>query len=113
MDVYPERDEVTTAFRREYCTQRTVQVLEIKRQRIRDDLQQFVSHIGQIVPPRVLEVKRQRIRNDLQQFVSHLGLIVPQAETGDDFPSEILQDALDRLGDEAFAQCVRQIFQKG
>jgi hypothetical protein len=113
MDAYRERDEVTTAFRRECCTQRTAQVLEIKRQRLRDELQQLVSHLGQIVPPRVLEVKRQRLRDDLQQLVRHLGLIVPQAETNGDFPSEILQDALDRLGDEAFAEFVRQILQKG
>ncbi len=101
------------AFRRECCTRRTVQVLEIKFQRIRDDLQQFVSHIGQTVPSRILEVKRQRIRDDLQQFVSHLGLIVPQSQTGNDFPSEILQDALDRLGDEVFAEFIRQIIQNG
>lgn len=113
MNTYPKRDEVTTAFHRECCTQRTVQVLEVKRQRLRDDLQQFVSHIGQTVPSRVLEVKSQRIRDDLWQLIHHLGLILPQSQTGNDFPSEILQDALDRLGDEVFAEFIRQIIQNG
>jgi hypothetical protein len=112
MDIYPARDEVTTAFRRECYTRRTAQVLEVKRQRFRDDLQQLVSHLGFSVPPRVLEVKRQRLRDDLQQLVRHLGLIVPQTDTEDDVPSEILQDALDLLGDEAFAKFVRQILQE-
>jgi hypothetical protein len=113
VNTYSQIDEVTRAFHRECCTQRTVQVLEVKRQRIYDDLQQFVCHVGQIVPSRVLEVKRQRIRDDLQQLVRHLGLIVPQSQMGKDFPSEILQDALDRLGDKAFADFIRKIIQEG
>jgi len=112
VDAYRNPDESTFAVRRERSTRRTAKVLAVKRQRLRDDLQQFVDHIGLAISPRVLEVKRQRLRDDLQQLVRHLGLIVPQTEVGSDFSPEILQDALDLLGDDVFVQFVRQIAQE-
>lgn len=112
MDAYPHRYEATPALRRQHSTRRTLQVLEVKRERIRDELQQLVSHMGLRVPPRVLEIKRQRIREELEQLVRHMRLIVPPTDTEGDLSSEILQDALDLLGDETFAKCVRQILQE-
>lgn len=112
MDAYPQKHEVTPAFRRQYTTRRTLQVLEVKRERLRDELQQLVSHMGLKVPPRVLAVKRERLRDELEQLVRHMGLVVPQTDTRQELSADILQEALDLLGDETFAKCVRQILQE-
>jgi len=59
----------------------------------------------------VLQNKRQRVREDLEQLLAHLAFLVP-APAGCDRAAtdrEVLEAALDRLGDDAFAQLVRQI----
>lgn len=60
----------------------------------------------------VLQDKRQRIREDLLQLVQHLGFLVPQPAGSPRSPTtdrEVLEKALARLGDDAFAQLVRQV----
>lgn len=86
MDAYPSKDAIVTAFRWECSTRRAA---------------------------RILDLKRQRILDDLQQTLEHMGLIVPSPNGGDrtGLPTEVLQDALERLGDDAFAEFVMQVLQ--
>lgn len=79
------KDGITIAFRRECSTRRAANVLQIKRQRIRDDLRQMLGHIS---------------------------LVVPKMGNGED-SSEVLNDALSRLGDDAFAELVRTVLEDG
>ncbi len=88
MDAYPEKDEITTAFRWECSTRRAAKVLALKRQRMREDLQQTIEHLGSIVPP------------------------VGAGDRANDLPTEIVRDAPDRLGDRAFAEFVLQVLQE-
>lgn len=87
MDACPE-DAISIEFRRECSIRRTSRVLEAKRKRIRDDLQQLVKHMGLLVPS--------------------MGI----SEQMTDSRTEVLKDALDRLGDESFTQFVLQIVQE-
>jgi hypothetical protein len=82
---YPEPDELLTELRRERSIRRTVTVLETKRKRIREELQQLVQHITLLVPA------TERFSHD-----SHHSL---------------LEDAISRLGDDAFAELLLQIVQ--
>ncbi|NER32521.1 MAG: hypothetical protein F6J93_00310 [Oscillatoria sp. SIO1A7] len=84
----PEKDRVMTAFRQECSIRRTARLLQGKRDRIREDLRQLISHMALLVPP------------------------VPGATRGTDPPTEVLTEALNRLGDDAFAQLVLQILQE-
>lgn len=88
MSNYPERDLLTKQFERERSIRRTTQVLK---------------------------VKREAIRKDIQQLISHLTLLLPSAHftRGDnDSNLDLLQSALDRLGDDAFAQLIMQVLQE-
>ena len=87
MDAYPSKDAIATAFRWECSTRRAA---------------------------RILELKRQRILDDLQQTLEHMALIVPSPNGGDrtGLPTEVLQDALERLEDDAFAEFVMQMLQE-
>jgi hypothetical protein len=63
----------------------------------------------------VLSVKHRRIEADLQQFVQHLRLLVPGIELSptarlNEF--EILEEALARLEDEAFADLVLRVLER-
>ncbi|MBO9998822.1 MAG: hypothetical protein J7641_07395 [Cyanobacteria bacterium SID2] len=81
----PDRQALATAFRRECSTRRTLNVLEIKRQRIRDDL---------------------------RQMLRHMSLVVPSIGNGDT-PSDVLDEALARLGDPTFAEFLRHLIEDG
>ncbi|MGA1264210.1 MAG: hypothetical protein ACO331_09960 [Prochlorothrix sp.] len=63
----------------------------------------------------LLAIKQRRIQDDLDQFLQHLTLLVPSAESTADneiILQAVLEDALDRLGDQAFAAIVLQAFQR-
>ncbi len=60
----------------------------------------------------VLAAKRARFREELQDLILHLGLLVPIAgnlSAKNEHHSHLLQEAVNRLGDEAFAQFLLQI----
>jgi hypothetical protein len=62
----------------------------------------------------VLEAKRKHIREELEQLIQHITLLIPLASVSPTTPNsraELLQDALERLGDDAFAQLLLQILQ--
>ncbi len=64
---------------------------------------------------RVLNAKRQSILEDLEQLIGHMALIVPAASPADRDPestSRMVEEALARLGDEAFTQLVIEVMQK-
>ncbi len=73
-------------FWRERSVNRTLRVLETTQQRSRDELYHLINHIAQFVLP--------------VQFPEH-----STVEYG-----EIMQEALSRLGDEAFANWVLAVF---
>ena len=81
----PEKETLTLQFHQEIPVRRMASLLEGKRKRIRDDILQLVQHIGFLVPPRT-------------------GATGPGQ-----FDPAILEKALGRLGDDAFAQLVIQI----
>ncbi len=63
----------------------------------------------------VLDVKHRRIEEDLQQFIQHLKLLVPAIELSPETrisEIEILEEALERLGDDAFADLVLRILER-
>jgi hypothetical protein len=59
---------------------------------------------------KLLESKRRQIREDLKQFINHFSLLIPSNQARSD--PELLIDAMQRLGDEAFAELLRQILQE-
>lgn len=59
---------------------------------------------------KLLEAKREQIREDLKQLVNHFSLLVPNKQAMND--PQLLQDAVQRLGDETFAQLLNQILQE-
>lgn len=56
---------------------------------------------------RVLQAKRSRINDDLNQLVTHLGLLVPLSHNKKD--NNILLEALNRLDDDAFTEMLKKI----
>jgi hypothetical protein len=85
MDDRPQEYELADEFRRERSIRRAVAVLEAKRQRIRDDIEQLISHITLLVPP--------------------------SSSARDAY--NMLEDAAGRLGDDAFAQLLLHVLQEG
>ncbi|MDY6782666.1 MAG: hypothetical protein SW833_09000 [Cyanobacteriota bacterium] len=81
----PRNYQLADDFRRERSVRRAVTVLETKRRRIRDDIEQLISQISLLMPP----------------------------SSGDRETSALLEDAAERLGDEAFVQLLRQVWQEG
>ncbi|MGF1541736.1 MAG: hypothetical protein ACFCU5_15025 [Pleurocapsa sp.] len=63
----------------------------------------------------LLQDKRSRIRDDLQQLIDHLSLFVPQAAPTDNNRvvnnTDILLEAAHRLNDEIFTELLVQIIQ--
>ncbi len=61
----------------------------------------------------LLQNKRSRIRDDLQQLIDHLSLFVPLSVSTDDHTAntEILLEAAQRLDDEVFTKLLLQIIQ--
>ncbi|ELR99398.1 hypothetical protein [Gloeocapsa sp. PCC 73106] len=59
---------------------------------------------------KLLEAKREQIREDLKQLINHFSLLVPSQQPNTD--TQMLQDAVTRLGDEIFAQLLMQILQE-
>lgn len=88
MSESPDQDILSTEFCRERSVRRTATVLEAKRQRIRDEIQQLISHVALLVPAGTK-------MNDSYSY------------------ADLLQDAAKRLGDDAFAQLLVQILQEG
>ena len=63
----------------------------------------------------VLSVKHRRMEADLQQFVHHLKLLVPGIELSPDSrlsEFEILEEALERLNDDAFSDLLLRILER-
>lgn len=63
----------------------------------------------------VLQTKRKRIRDELQQLVNHLNLLIPitgNATKTNDPNSRLIEEAIERLGDDAFGALLRQILQE-
>lgn len=63
----------------------------------------------------VLSVKHRRMEADLQQFVQHLKLLVPGIEISPDSrlsEFEILEEALERLNDDAFSDLLLRILER-
>ena len=61
---------------------------------------------------RVLKAKRSRIRDDLNQLVTHLSLLVPRSKEHGSLrqsSAEIILEALERLDDDAFTQLLTQV----
>ncbi len=79
---------VANQFRRECSVRRTLEVLDVKHRRIEEDLQQFIQHLKLLVPAIELSPESQ---------ISEL---------------EILEEALGRLGDDAFADLVLRILER-
>ncbi|GAB4295725.1 MAG: hypothetical protein Fur0025_33020 [Oscillatoriaceae cyanobacterium] len=88
MEDRPKKDAVVTEFRQECSIRRTAKVLDGKRKRIREDIQYLIAHMALLVPP------------------------VAAARGETDISTQILTEALGRLGDDAFAQLVLQIMQE-
>lgn len=59
---------------------------------------------------KLLEAKREQIRDDLKQLVNHFSLLVPSPQAKTD--TKLLQEAVQRLGDDTFAQLLTQILQE-
>ncbi|NEO85987.1 MAG: hypothetical protein F6J87_17285 [Spirulina sp. SIO3F2] len=59
----------------------------------------------------MLEAKRRRIREDLQQLITHLNLLMPahEARRSSEEQQAVLQSAVRRLDDEAFAALLQQV----
>ena len=86
MDDRPQQNLIATEFNRECSIRRTARVLEMKQRSIYEDLGQLLNHITLLVP------SLERQENDVSQ------------------PStQVLEEALGRLGDPAFADLVLQI----
>ena len=81
----PSRDELLVELARERSIRRTVRVLKAKRSRIKDDLNQLITHLSLLVP-------RSKEHGSLRQS-----------------NSEIILEALSRLEDDAFTQFLTQI----
>ena len=58
---------------------------------------------------RVLQTKRSRINDDLDQLVTHLGLLIPAHHTNGN--KQILLEALNRLDSDGFTELLKQIIQ--
>lgn len=64
---------------------------------------------------KVLEAKRKRIHEELEQVISHIALLVPltdMANSPAEAYSQLLQEAAAQLGDEAFTQLLVQVLQE-
>lgn len=62
---------------------------------------------------KLLEAKRKRIREELEQLISHIALLVPtRSTTQSQSQSELLLDAVSRLGDEAFAELLIELMEE-
>jgi hypothetical protein len=83
-----ESDALLAEFQRERSVRRTVQVLQFKRSRIREDLLQLVKHLSVLVP--------------LTRGVSASG----------DSQSDLLIEAIGRLDDDSFSQLLLQIIEE-
>lgn len=88
MSNYPEPNLLAKQFKRERSIRRTTQVLKVKKDSIRKDLKQLISHLTLLLPSEHLTPKENESNLDL------------------------LQAALDRLGDDAFAQLLLQVLQE-
>ena len=80
-----EPDALLQEFRRERSVRRTVNILEAKRLEIRRDLQRLITHIALLLPASAQD----KINNDL--------------------PTDLLEEAAKRLGDEAFTDLLLQL----
>ncbi len=63
----------------------------------------------------VLAAKREKFREEIQQLVGHLSLLVPIAGNLSSHEASqimLVQEAINRLGDEAFAQFLLQVLKE-
>ena len=60
----------------------------------------------------LLEAKRLRIHDELQHLVRHLALLVPAGTQTSESYAALLQDAAERIGDDAFTQLLLQVLQE-
>ncbi len=84
----PQGDAIANEFRRERSTRRAISILEAKRKRIREDINQLVNHLTLIAPP--------------------------SGWAGEDSDGyrELLTEALGRLGDDTFSELVLQALER-
>ncbi len=82
----PEPDSLSVELRRERSIRRMIKLLEAKRKRIREELEQLINHIALLVPNR--------------------------STTQSQSQSELLLDAVSRLGDEAFAELLIELMEE-
>lgn len=82
------KSDITDAFRRECSVRRALEVLSVKHRRMEADLQQFVHHLKLLVP----------------------GIELAPGERLSEV--EILEEALDRLNDDAFSDLLLRILER-
>ncbi|MGF1487688.1 MAG: hypothetical protein ACFBSE_11415 [Prochloraceae cyanobacterium] len=58
----------------------------------------------------LIETKRQRMRQELKQFLVHLNFLIPKTE--DRSQQDFVREAINRLGDDAFAKLLAQLLQE-
>ncbi|AFY64917.1 hypothetical protein [Geitlerinema sp. PCC 7407] len=85
MDGLPNRDELTSEFCRERSVRRTARVLQIKRDRLRDELCHMLSSMAFFTYSRDFPPGNGELSRD------------------------IVEEALARLGDDAFAQWIEEL----
>lgn len=83
-----QESNVTDAFRRECSVRRALEVLSVKHRRMEADLQQFVHHLKLLVP----------------------GIELAPGERLSEV--EILEEALERLNDDAFSDLLLRILER-
>ena len=81
----PEQETLVAQFHQEIPIRRVMSLLAGKRRRMRDDILQLIQHVGFLVPPRT------------------------GASGPGQFDPVVMEKALQRLGDDAFAQLVLEI----
>ncbi len=78
--------------------------------------QKFLRELSIRRSVKLLEGKRKRIKEEIEQLITHISLLVPIAAKGcptsPENHTELLQEAVNRLGDDAFAQLFIQILQE-
>ncbi len=86
----PELNELSREFHRERSIRRTLTVLEAKRKSVSNDLERLIRHIKFLLPSTTSSATHSNSHQDL----------------------EVLKEALERMGDDAFAQLMLALLPK-
>lgn len=87
-DSSPSHDALSVAFNKERSIRRTVKVLEFKRKRVNDELKQLIAHLAWLMP------------------------LSQNPKLNQQITTELIQEAVNRLNDDAFGQLILQILQE-